>query len=494
MTATINCMLERSPSLSKQTDVVPDIARLRAAQSLWQAQPYSDRLKLVGRIAGTVAEHGEELAQAVYRPAATLGEILASEVLPLAEACRYTARRGASILKPQRLRQRDGAWWMGSVHVTELREPLGVVLIIGPSNYPLFLPGVQLVQALATGNAVMIKPAPGCEEAMRALTRLCFLTGIPADLIYQLDSDPRAAQDAIETGVDKVIFTGSLTTGRKVAALCSEHMTPSAMELSGNDAILVSDDADLHRVASCVAYALSLNGGQTCIAPRRLFASSDTLANLIPLLTEQLQQTPTRSISARGLQFARQLTQGALADGATIACGQRDDFEDPERVRPIVLANVRSDMQLTQEDIFAPLMSLIAVEDLQDAIAQASQSPYALGAAIFSQSPDVKSLASQIAAGCVTINDVLVPTADPRVSFGGRQASGFGVTRGLEGLRELTQLKVVCTRRGRWLPHLTTNDKQLAPMLDGILKLRHGKNWAQRWAGIKSLMKVGRAK
>ncbi len=257
---------------------------------------------------------------------------------------------------------------------------------------------------------------------------------------------------------------------------------------------MVSDDADLHRVASCVAYALSLNGGQTCIAPRRLFATSETLAHLIPLLNEHLKPTPARAISARGLQFARQLTQAALAAGATIAGGQLADFEDPVRIRPIVLANVRSDMALTQEDIFAPLLSLIAVRDLQDALTQAAQSRYALGAAIFSQSPDVIGLASQIHAGCVTINDVLVPTADPRVSFGGRQASGFGVTRGLEGLRELTQLKVVCTRRGRWLPHLTTNDKQLAPMLSGILKLRHGKNWTQRWAGIKSLMKVGKAK
>lgn len=494
MTATINCMLERLPGSSKRPNALPALERLRAAQTLWQAQPFAERLKRIGRIAGTIAEHSEELTQSVHRPAATLGEILASEVLPLAEACRYTARRGASILKPRQLPQRDRVWWMGSVYVTELREPLGVVFIIGPSNYPLFLPGVQLIQALAAGNAAIVKPAPGCEEAMRSLTRLCVQTGIPADLIHQLDSDPISAQDAIEAGVDKVLFTGSLATGRKVAALCSEHMTPSAMELSGNDAILVSDDADLPRVASCVAYALSLNGGQTCIAPRRLFASSKTLHHLVPLLTEQLKQTPARSISARGLQFARQLTQSALADGARIAFGQLEDFEDPERVRPIVLANVRSDMPLAQEDIFAPLLSLIEVQDLQDAISQASQSPYALGAAIFSQSPDVKSLASQIAAGCVTINDVLVPTADPRVSFGGRQASGFGVTRGLEGLRELTQLKVVCTRRGRWLPHLTTNDKQLATMLDGILKLRHGQNWAQRWAGIKSLMKVGRAK
>ncbi len=246
-----------------------ELNQLRAAQLQWQRRHYQERLACIGRIAGLLAESGEQVAGAVYRPAATVGEIMASEVLPLAEACRYTARSGPQILKPRKLSQRDRAWWMGSITVTELREALGVVLIIGPSNYPLFLPGVQLIQALAAGNAALVKPAPGCEESMQALIELCLRAGVPAELIRQLDADPQSASEAISAGVDKVLFTGSVTTGRKVAALCTEHMTPMAMELSGNDVVLVADDADLKRVASCVAYALSLNGGQTCIAPRR---------------------------------------------------------------------------------------------------------------------------------------------------------------------------------------------------------------------------------
>lgn len=490
MTATIELMTNTT-SPSHADAHTP----LRAAQKTWQARPVAERLKIIGRIAGSIAARGDELAQSVYRPAATLGEIMASEVLPLAEACRYTSKRGGAILNARRLRQRDAAWWMGSVRVTELHEPLGIVLIIAPSNYPLFLPGVQLVQALAAGNAVCVKPAPGCEQAMRTLIELCIDSGVPAELMQQLDTDPQSAQRAITTGVDKVIFTGSLTTGRKVAALCSQQMTPVAMELSGNDAILVCDDADLQRVATCIAYALSLNGGQTCIAPRRLFATPAVLQRLIPLLDEQLKQTPSRTISQRGLDFARSQVECALAEGATIACGDISQFENAEEVRPLILAGVDSQMPLVQEDIFAPLLSLIAVEDMQAALEQSGHCRYALGATIFGQSMDeVDLLASRVEAGCVTINDVLVPTADPRVSFGGRHASGFGVTRGLEGLRELTQLKVVCTRRGRWLPHLTTRPAQLGPMLGGILQLRHGKSWSDRWAGIKTLMKVGKEK
>lgn len=498
MTDTIERMIDHSQSLSINTRAVNEtcqmVSRLRGAQTAWQERAYRDRLKLIGRLAGTIADHGDALAQSVFRPAATLGEIMASEIMPLAEACRYAANRGSEILKPRRLRQRDGVWWMGSIEVTELREALGVVLIIGPSNYPLFLPGVQLIQALAAGNAVIVKPAPGCEDAMRVLIELCIETGVPADVLLLLDTAPRAAEEVIEAGVDKVLFTGSLTTGRKVSQLCSQHMTPASMELSGNDAVIVNDDADLVRVATCISYALSLNGGQTCIAPRRLFATMETLERLIPLLNEQLAQAPARSIAPRGLDSARELIESAIGDGAAVACGELSHFAEAHQVKPIVLKNVQSEMTVAQEDIFAPLLSLIAVIDMQDAVRQASNCRFALGAAVFGQTPDIINIVTGLTAGCVTVNDVLVPTADPRVSFGGRHASGYGLTRGLEGLRELTQLKVICARRGRWLPHLTTSDAQLGPMMQGILKLRHGRNLRQRWAGIKNLMKAGKGK
>ncbi len=499
MTATIERMIERSQTFGHRPANAADqpsaaLDRLRAAQADWQQRDFRERLQVVGRIAGLLASHGETIARQVHRPAATLGEILASELLPLAEACRYVGKRGGEILRPRRLRQGDGAWWMGSVQVTELREPLGVVLIIGPSNYPVFLPGVQVIQAIAAGNAVIVKPAPGCEQALESFLRLCHEAGAPLDLLLQLDSDPQASAPFVQAGVDKVIFTGSLGTGRQVAALCAAHMTPAAMELSGNDAVVVCEDADLSRVASSLAYALSLNGGQTCIAPRRVFATRATLDRLIPLLREELARTPERSIAQRGLTFAREAVERALAEGASLACGQLGDLEQAARVRPIVLDGVHPQMAVAQEDLFAPLLSLIAVSDVHEAIQCAADSRYALGAAIFGQSPQVERLASQILAGCVTVNDVLVPTADPRVSFGGRRASGFGVTRGLEGLRELTHLKVICKRRGRWLPHLTTSATQLAPMMLGILNLRYGSSWKQRWAGVMSLMKAGKQK
>ncbi len=223
-------------------------------------------------------------------------------------------------------------------------------------------------------------------------------------------------------------------------------------------------------------------------------ATERTISQLIPLLNEQLKEVPSRTISQRGSQFAKYLICKAFEGGAAIACGSSENFDEPDRVKPIVLRDVTCDMSVTQEDIFAPLLSLIAAADMDEAVQFAGRSPYALGAAVFGKSPELYGLVEKLSVGCVTVNDVLVPTADPRVSFGGRRASGFGVTRGLEGLRELTQLKVICQRGGRWLPHLTTASKQLGPMLAGILKMRHGQTWSQRFAGMKSLMKVGKEK
>ncbi|MCC6510592.1 MAG: aldehyde dehydrogenase family protein [Pirellulaceae bacterium] len=471
---------------------VSTLDKLRSVQIEWQRRPLTERLRIIGSVPGVIAQHSEELTRSVVRSAATFGEIMASEVLPLAEACRYTARRGASILKPRKLSRRDNPWWMGSIEVCETRQPWGVVLIIGPSNYPLLLPGAQLVQALAAGNAVMVKPAPNCQATMQVLRQLCVQAGVPPELMEVLDTAPEAATQAMDAGVDKVIFTGAYATGQIIARHLTRTMKPAAMELSGNDAVLVLDDADLLLVARAVAYALSLNGGQSCISPRRLLATADTLRRLTPLLAEQWAMTPARIIPEKALAVAQTAVDEALQAGSQVAGGNRQHFADATQVRPLVLSGVRPDMPLATEDLFAPVLSLIEVEHMTQAIAIANGSPYALGASVFGSLPRALELADQVAAGCVTINDVLVPTADPRVSFGGQRASGYGVTRGLEGLRELTQLKVTCQRRGRWMPHLTAKDQQLELMMQAVLLLRHGRSLSERWAGIKCFMKAAR--
>ncbi len=462
--------------------------RMRLAQRLWHEKGVRFRARKLSPLASQLAMHASELAGAVNRSAADRAEILASEVLPLAEACRFNSKSVVSALSPLKLSRRGAAWWMGSISITQAYDPLGVVLIIAPGNYPLFIAGAQIVQALLAGNAVCIKPAPGNSAVIELLRRLCVACGVPEELITVLPEDPKAAQQVMQLGIDKVFFTGSSATGREILHRSVEHLTPCALELSGNDAVLILDDADLDRAISCIVYSLTLNGGQTCIGPRRLFATNATMAAVKDRLREHSDLSHSFEVNPKAIAAARQAVEKALQSGAELIVGNLNCLENPKQVQPIVLSSVKPTDEIANSDLFVPILSLIEVNTIPQAIDAVNSCHYALGASVFGVTSQAQMVADQLHVGCVTVNDVLVPTADPRVAFGGRGESGFGVTRGVEGLKEMTRLKVVCERRGKWLPHLDPKTPELENMLSGILLMRHGSRLQDRWRGLKQLI------
>jgi acyl-CoA reductase-like NAD-dependent aldehyde dehydrogenase len=231
------------------------------------------------------------------------------------------------------------------------RQPLGLVLIIAPSNYPLFLPGAQLLQALVAGNAVLLKPGAGGLAAASMLAALWAQAGGDASLARVLPETLETAALAIDHGVDNVVLTGSTETGAQVLAALAQHLTPAAMELSGCDAALVRPDANLELVASALAFSLRLNGGATCIAPRRVFVYPPLSQPLEQRLVEQARELGPFVVDARAYAFAQQLTQQACEQGARLLCG---GFEGDARMRPIVLADVTPAMELLHTDVLAP--------------------------------------------------------------------------------------------------------------------------------------------
>ncbi|MFW5798139.1 MAG: aldehyde dehydrogenase family protein, partial [Planctomycetota bacterium] len=240
--------------------------RTRTAQPHWANLPLRQRLACLGRLRPLIVKHVDELtapldATHVRAP----GESLAAEVLPLAEACRFLQKRAVDILKPRRHRTRMLPLWLAGLVVEVRHEPLGVVLVIGPSNYPLFLTGVQLVQALVAGNAVVVKPGRTGGEVLHVLARLLGAAGVPDGLVHVLDESTEAGHAAVAAGPDKVVLTGGLETGRTVLGELAETMTPAVMELSGCDAVLVHERSDPELVARCMAFGMRLNGGATCI-------------------------------------------------------------------------------------------------------------------------------------------------------------------------------------------------------------------------------------
>ena len=470
------------------------VAAAREAQRGWATTPIPLRLALVRRLRRLIATNAMRLAEAVHSSRRNpLAEILAGEVLPLADACRFLEREAARILHPRQLDATGRPLWLAGVTAEVRREPHGTVLVIGPFNYPLFLPGVQALQALVAGNGVLLKPGEGGSRAAEEFAALCRAAGFDPRLLQILPESPEAAEDAMEAGVEKVILTGSAQTGVKVLTCLAPRLVPATVELSGCDAAFIRPDADLDLVARSLRFALVWNGGATCIAPRRVFVARDIAAALeARILTAfgQVQCDPGRwNLGPKADALVRDaISRGARPLAGLGAGGDRAGF-------PTILADARVDMPLLSEDVFAPLFALVPVTNDEEALEAARQCPYALGATIFGEEQHALALAGRVRAGVVVVNDVIVPTADPRLPFGGRGRSGFGVTRGAEGLLEMTVVKVIAVRHRRATWHLDEPDFSDHDLVLRYIEGVHGTTWKQRggawWALLGKLIRKG---
>jgi acyl-CoA reductase-like NAD-dependent aldehyde dehydrogenase len=454
----------------------------REAQPSWAATPMRERLQCIRRIRHLLAQRCIDVAiTAGGQPA----ETLIAQVLPLADACRFLERNAGNILAPCALGGRGRPLWLRSVHSEIVREPFGVVLIIAPANYPLFLPGVQLFQALAAGNAVLLKPGPHGHKAASALREICLAAGIDERLVAVLPSNEVASRDALGLPVQKVFFTGSSEVGKEVLASLAERAIPAVVELSGCDAAIIRADADVEVAAQALAFGLRFNNSATCIAPRRVFVARRCFEQLEAQLVARVHAAAGRTTDVRLITVISE----SLAAGATPLIGGFNP--DATLQLPCVLTDVRAAMPVTQLDTFAPVLSLIPVDSDEEAIAAANSCGFALGASVFSRDElAARALAARLEAGIVTINDLIVPTADPRIPFGGRKQSGFGMTRGAEGLLELTRPKVIQVRRGKkrmHFDHRLTNSS--TALFAAFTRLLHGRGLANRFGALAAILK-----
>jgi acyl-CoA reductase-like NAD-dependent aldehyde dehydrogenase len=460
----------------------------RAAQRNWAGTPVGRRLEVVGRLRRRIAACVPDLVAALAgRPGRTAAESLAAEILPLADALRFLEREGGRILAPRRLGRRGRPAWLFGIEAELRREPFGLVLVLAPSNYPLFLAGVHAVQALAAGNAVAVKPAPGCSAPLALLARLLAEAGLPDHLFQLLGEEVDDARTAIESGVDLVVLTGSAGTGRQVLSSLAPSLTPAILELSGNDAMFVLEGADTSLVADALAWGLSLNGGATCIAPRRVFAPRPLAQELQARLAERLPSLPAAPVPLPVRHLLERLLAEAERAGARIV-GRRPSAEDP-MVHPLVVLDAHPDLGLLREDVFAPVLSFVPVDGPEEALVLADRCPYALGASVFGPEAEARSFAARLDVGSVSVNDVIAPTADPRLPFGGRRSSGYGVTRGGEGLLALTRVKTVSVRKGRFRPHYEKPRPGDEDLFTALLHARHAASWRCRASALAVLLR-----
>jgi acyl-CoA reductase-like NAD-dependent aldehyde dehydrogenase len=476
--------------------------KAREHQQAWGVVPLRQRLRPVRAFRHLVVSDCRTLCEAV---ASDLGksfeETLGGEILPVAAACRFLERAAARILRPRRVSRRHLPLWLWPQSDTVHRRPRGLIGIIGTWNYPLLLNGVQIIQALTAGNAVLWKPSELASSSAKVLFDLLGRAGFPPGLVQLLPATREAGEALADADIDHVVFTGSSATGRRLAEHLGRRLVSSTLELSGCDALFVLEDADVNLAARAAWFGATVNRGQTCVASRRVLvqrglyeAFTDVLK---PLVTAAL---PMPLALESQVKQAEDLIRDALAEGARLLLAPRqvDSNGDPSLCTPTVLVDARPEMALCQQASFAPLMAVLPFGTLEEALRIDAQCPYALGASIFTSDPvRGAQLAGHLRAGSVALNDVVLPTAHPATPFGGRGESGWGVTQGAEGLLEMTVPQVVSVRGGKMRPHYqaaTGKPPLSAKALQGLLEWSYGANVRRRIKGLWQLLRSAKSK
>ncbi|HSG07923.1 MAG TPA: aldehyde dehydrogenase family protein [Longimicrobiales bacterium] len=454
------------------------VDRARAAQKSWAALPVSERARRMRRLARVLGERGEDIATSIRAETGKPPSDALAEVVVSVDLIRYYARVAAKYLAPRR----TGTGWLLSKSGWVEREPFGVVGAITPWNYPFIIAMDCVTPALFAGNGVVVKPSEFTPVTTLLIPELCAQAGIPAQLVQVVTGDGGTGRALIGAGVDRVVFTGSTGTGRKVMEAASQTLTPVTLELGGKDAAVVLEDADLERAARGIVFGGFFNAGQTCISVERVFVvrsvyepflarvvaatkelrvGNDAAAEVGPMITEQqiaLVEGQVRNAVSRG---ARALTGGVRPPG------------EGRVFPPTVLVDVDDSMDVMRDETFGPILPITPVDDEDDAVQRANASGYGLFASVWTGSRRRGlAVARRLRAGGVSINDVLSHYSVPHLPVGGVGDSGFGRRRGLEGLDEMTRTRTLLAdrfglrREPWWFPYSPTSVRMMQSVLD----------------------------
>jgi acyl-CoA reductase-like NAD-dependent aldehyde dehydrogenase len=474
------------------------IETLRVRQREWAASPLRQRLAVIRQLRTSLPAMEKDFTEAlladIRKPR---GETIAAELLPVAAACQFLEKRAAGILRTRRVSYFDTPNYLIGEKDLITRKPRGLVGIIGTWNYPMYLNGVQLVQALAAGNAVVWKPSEIAPRTAAVMTTWLRNAGIGDDLIHVLPAEREYGAKLAEADIDYVIFTGHDTTGRKLATRLGERLIPSTLELSGHDACLVLPDADLDLTARGIYFGTTVNSGQTCVSSRRLFVPRSVQAALQEKVTALFAKYPMQRTLAMSNQQASidKLVAAACTEGATVLIPGDGHYHGKDG-SPIVLTEVKPSMAIAREALFAPVSMIMPYTDLNEALAGIRASDYGLALSIFTRDrAQAIKLAAELPCGLATINDVVAPVGHPATPFGGVGRSGWGVAHGAEGLLEMTTPQVISYRTGSFRPHFdpmgstpATDDTVLSQML----KWEHSPRFGDRLKGFFGLLGAAR--
>lgn len=404
-----------------------------------------------------IRDHSDELAAIISMSnGKTRQDALVSEVLPCALACEWYGKNASKVLKTER-REMSHIMWMGKRSEITY-EPLGVVGIISPWNYPFSIPFEEVVMGLMAGNAIVLKVAAATPLVGKAIEDIVSAANLPEGLFQHIVGSGSDISTAMfENGINKLFFTGSVPAGKQLMAQAAQTLTPVSLELGGNDPMIVLEDADLQRAASGAAWAGLSNTGQSCGGVERVYVHESVYERFVELLSNEVMAmkhgapTAALNVDMGALSTAKQqrtieahlqdaLEKGAMVTAQSQRVGDEHGFYHPATV----LVNVNHDMLTMREETFGPLLPVMSFKTEDEAVALANDSTMALSASVWTKNlKRGRAVAKRIDSGVVAINDHLYTHGMPDLPWGGPKESGIGRTHGPEGLLEMVKPKVI---------------------------------------------------
>ena len=465
-------------------DVKAAVERARTAQEWWAGLGFAGRKTRLLKYRALVAQRMEELAALMRREG---GKPEVDAVVELASAIDHVHWAATNARRVLRLRRVRAARLQLEFASSVEYQPHGVVGVIGPWNYPVFTPMGSIGYALAAGNAVVYKPSEYTPAVGQWLVER-FAEVVPEHPVLQVVHGQGETGAALcRSGVDKIAFTGSTATGKRVMAACAESLTPVLVECGGKDAMIVDSDADLTAAADAALWGGVYNAGQTCVGIERVYVVSSAADRFIEELVGQAEKLKIgfEEDSEVGpitmpsqVEIIRRHIDDAVAAGATVALGGPDAVKPPY-VHPTILVDVPETSAAVREETFGPVLVVNRVRDTDEAIERANAVSYGLGGAVFSKRrARAIDLARRLRSGMTAVNSVLSFAGTPSVPFGGVGDSGFGRIHGDDGLREFARPKSITARRARSVLPATTfrrDPATTAKRLIKIIKLVHGR-------------------
>ena len=460
-----------------QEEVFVSVDAAHLASIRWQEFGFTARKRTLLKWASFITKNHNEIAKLVAKECGKPIGDAALEVSIAIDHIAWAAKHAEQIMRKQ---DRPSGLLMFNMKAQVQRSPLGVVGVIGPWNYPIFTPMGSIAYALAAGNAVVFKPSEYTPGVGKWLADSFAQIAPFENILTTVTGLPDTGKALTESAVNKISFTGSTRTAKKVAASCAERMIPVVLECGGKDPVIVDTDADLKLAAEYALWSAMANAGQSCIGAERVYVVESVADQFIEIITKMAKKIQVGkdygpATMPSQLNVIQSHLDDAKAKGAKFLVGGADSVKGAF-VEPVIMVDVPEDSTAMMQETFGPTLAINKVLNTDEAIRLSNASSYGLAAAVFSKR-NGEQIASKLSCGMVSINSVFLFAAVASVPFGGVKDSGYGRIHGAEGLLEYTYARTVVKTRFNIPLRFTTfkRTRFSEKILTTLIKRLHGR-------------------